>query len=72
MDNIITFVILNVIIYLNVMLKFLAVKHSKLHNLPHTVGQRKKKKKHRYLFQYKLSYRNKTGTNLHGLLSTLI
>ena len=33
-----------------------------------TVGQ-KKKKKHPYLFQYKLSYRNETGTNHHGFLS---
>ena len=29
-----------------------------------------KKTKYPYLFQYKLSYRNETGTNHHGLLST--
>ena len=28
----------------------------------------KKKTKHPYLLQYKLSYKNKTGTNHHGLL----
>ena len=33
-----------------------------------TVGQ----KNYPYLFQYKLSYRNETGTNHHGLLSTLV
>ena len=27
-----------------------------------------KKREHPYLFQYKLSYRNETGTNHHGLL----
>ena len=38
-----------------------------------TVGQKKKKKpKHRYLFQYKLSYKNETGTNHYGLLSTSV
>ena len=39
-----------------------------------TVGQKKKrkKKKHPYLFQYKLSYRNETGSNHHGLLSTSV
>ena len=39
-----------------------------------TVVQKKKKKKtkHPYLFQCKLSHRNETGTNHHGLLSTLI
>ena len=36
-----------------------------------TVSQ-KKKKKHPYLFQYKLSYRNGTGTNHHGLLLTSV
>ena len=36
-----------------------------------TINQ-KKKKKHRYLFQYKLSNRNETGTNHHGLLSTSV
>ena len=30
-----------------------------------TVGQ--KRTKHPYLFQYKVSYRNETGTNHHGL-----
>ena len=35
-----------------------------------TVGQ--KKTKHPYLFQYKLSYRNETGTNHHGLVSTSV
>ena len=35
-----------------------------------TVGQ--KQAKHPYLFNYKLSYRNETGTNHHGLLSTSI
>ena len=34
--------------------------------------QKQKKTKHAYLFQYKLSYRNKTVTNHHGLLSTSI
>ena len=34
--------------------------------------KKKKKTKHFYLFQYKLSYRNETGTNHHGLLSTSI
>ena len=29
-----------------------------------------KKSKNPYLFQYKLSYRNETGTNHHGLVST--
>ena len=33
---------------------------------------RSKKMKHLHLFQYKLSYRNETGTNHHGLLSTSI
>ena len=32
----------------------------------------KKKTKHPYLFQCKLSYGNETGTNHHGLLSTLV
>ena len=32
----------------------------------------KKKKKKISLFQFKSSYRNKTGTNHHGLLSTSI
>ena len=36
-----------------------------------TLGQ-KKKTKHPYLFQYKLSYRNETGTNHHGLISTSV
>ena len=31
--------------------------------------QTNKKKNESYLFQNKLSYRNKTGTNHHGLLS---
>ena len=31
-----------------------------------------KKTKHAYLFQHKLSYRNETGTNHHGLVSTLV
>ena len=35
-----------------------------------TVGQ--KKKKHHCLFHYKLSYRNETGINHQGLLSTSI
>ena len=35
-------------------------------------SKKKKKKKPPYLFQYKLSYRNETGTNHHGLVSTLI
>ena len=30
------------------------------------------KRKKNYLFQYKLSYRNETGTNHHGLLSTSV
>ena len=29
--------------------------------------KKKKKKEHPYLFQYKLSKRNETGTNHHGL-----
>ena len=43
-----------------------------------TIGQKKKKKekkkkkKNHYLFQYKLLYRNETGTNHHGLLSTSV
>ena len=37
------------------------------------IGQKKKKEKqkkmkHPYLFLYKLSYRNETGSNHHGLL----
>ena len=36
-----------------------------------TVG-RKKKKKHPYLFQYQLSYRDEISTNHHRLLSTLV
>ena len=34
--------------------------------------KKEKKKKHPKLFQYKLSYRNETGTNHHGLLSTSV
>ena len=34
--------------------------------------KKKRKKEHPYLFQYKLSYRNETGTNHHGLLSTSV
>ena len=34
------------------------------------VGHKKKKTKHTYLFQYKLSCRNETDTNHNGLLST--
>ena len=30
------------------------------------VSKKKKKTKHPYLFQYKLSYRNETGANHHG------
>ena len=39
-----------------------------------TVGQKRKRerKKHLFLFQYKLSYRNETGINHHGLLSTSV
>ena len=38
-----------------------------------TVGQKKKKKtKHPYLLQCKLSYRNETGSNHHGWLSISI
>ena len=33
---------------------------------------KKKKTKHPYLFQYKLLYRNETGANHHGLLSTSV
>ena len=33
-----------------------------------TAGQKKKKTKHPYLFQYKLSYRNETGTSHHGFV----
>ena len=32
----------------------------------------KRKTKHPYLFQYKLSYRNEVVTNHHGLLPTSI
>ena len=32
----------------------------------------KEKMKHPYLFQYKLSYKNETGTNHHGLVSTSV
>ena len=35
-------------------------------------GMSKKKKKHLYLLQYKVSYRNETGPNHHGLLSTSV
>ena len=35
-------------------------------------GSKKEKNKYPYLFQYKLSYRNETGTNHHGFLSTSI
>ena len=40
----------------------------------HSRSKKKKKKetKRPNLFQYKLSYRNETGTNNHGLLSTSI
>ena len=34
--------------------------------------KKKKGKKHPYLFQYKLSYKNETSTNHHGLLSTSV
>ena len=34
--------------------------------------KKKKKTKHPYLLQYKLSYRNETGTNHHGLLPTSV
>ena len=34
--------------------------------------KKKKKKKPPYLFQYKLSYRNETGSNHHGKLSTSV
>ena len=37
-----------------------------------TVGQKKSKKKTPYLFQYKLSYTNETGTNHHGLVHGLV
>ena len=39
----------------------------KLHAYIHTYMYRRSKKY--FLFQYKLSYRNETGTNHHGLLS---
>ena len=38
----------------------------------HSRSKKKEKKKHPYLFQYKLSYRNETGTNHHGLVSTSV
>ena len=34
--------------------------------------QKEKETEHPYLFQYKLSYRNETGTNHRGLVSTLV
>ena len=34
--------------------------------------KKKRKKKHLYLFQYKLSYRKETGTSHHGLLPTSV
>ena len=43
-----------------------------MHVFMYSRSKKKKKKKHPYLFQYKLSYRNETGSNHHGLLSTLI
>ena len=37
-----------------------------------TTGQKKKRRKDSYIFQYKLSYRNETGTTHHKLLSTSV
>ena len=37
-----------------------------------TIYSRSKETKHSYLFQYKLSYKNETGTNHHGLFSTSV
>ena len=37
----------------------------KLHSFNLCTVSQRKKKKHPYLFQYKLSYRNETGTNHH-------
>ena len=53
-------------------------KSGKHHSIPYykskcTVGKKKKKKKKKkqpYLFQYKLSYRNETGTHHHESVST--
>ena len=35
-------------------------------------SKKEKEKKNTYLIQCKLSYRDETGTNQHGLLSTLV
>ena len=43
-----------------------------IHHCKIYVQSVKKKTKHPYLFQYKLSYRKETGTNHHGLLSTSV
>ena len=44
--------------------------HTNLHTYIRYMYSRSKKTKHPYLFQYKLSYRNETGNNHYGLVST--
>ena len=48
----------------------LQFQHNQIISKGCTVG--KKNPKQPYLFQYKLSYRNETDTNHHGLLPTTI
>ena len=43
-----------------------------MHQSPFVYSSSKKKTKHPLLFQYKLSYRNETRTNHHGLVSTSV
>ena len=45
---------------------------SKQVTVARTVGQKEKKKETPHLFQYKLPYRNETGTHHHALLSTSV
>ena len=57
------------IIILNLIFNYFYLFIRNAHYVQHycTVGQKKeKKKKHFYLFQYKLSYRNETSANHHG------
>ena len=60
----------------NVMISKLALYRNKcdtsLQKIPGNIQSVKKKKEHSYLFQYKSTYRNETGTNHHGSLSTII
>ena len=50
-------------------LKIIRRSTSTNHCMSYMVQQFKEKTKHPYLFQYKLSYRNETGINHHGLVS---